>query len=344
MKLSGLFTILTVFFLFFYIIPASAQDRTNEEATAVSSQNPEKDILEKEAEDKLDEDYVPEEAYIIFEETKNLIVEAPQYVKRSFDDVFPGYSRSQKRNISSSAGLRNSYNREGSPSFIPASASGVNLQTTVMRKNPSHIIEAIVLVPYNKRELDILDIYNALGRIEHLKEQTLYFRNGNTLNVFKDTTRIVSASNRRAIPDPEPAGILPYSETMYLRFTDNYIGSIFLRGDITQSLYGITYSMTNFRDIIFSIFPIMQAERVSINLYLEPVKEGILIYSMSGIYLPNFIMDKLNLTNNINNRITVMINWITEGLREQETIVRERKYPTAESIMHNEGFNRLINN
>jgi len=325
--------ILAVFFLFFLIFPAGAQDGENEEAAEVSS-----DITEEEYD-------IPEKDYVIFEETKEIIVEAPKYVQRSFDDVFPGFSRSQKRIISSSTGLRNSYEKDGSPEFIPSSGAGVNLHTGVMRKNPSHIIEALVLVPYNKKELDILDIYNALGRIEHLKEQTLYLRNGNTLNVFKDTTRIISASNRRAIPDPEPAGILPYSETMYLRFTDNYIGSIFLRGDITQSLYGITYSMTNFRDINFSIFRIMQAEKVSINLYLEPVKEGILIYSMSGIYLPDFIMGKLNLTPNINNRITVLINWITEGLREQETVVRERKhYPTAESIMQNEGFNRLINN
>ena len=339
MKLSGLFTILTVFFMFFYIIPASAQDSENMETTAVSSET-----HEKEAEKISDVSDIPEEAYIVFQETKDLIVVAPQYVQRSFDDVFPGFSRSQKRTISSSTGLRHSYDKDGSPSFIPASGADVNLQTSVMRKNPSHIVEAIVLVPYNKKELDILDIYNSLGRIEHLKDQTLHFRNGNTLNVFKDTTRIISASNRRAIPDPEPARILPYSETMYLRFTDNYIGSIFLRGDITQSLYGITYNMTNFRDINFSIFRIMQAERVSINLYLEPVKEGILIYSMSGIYLPDFIMDKLNLTTNINNRITVLINWITEGLREQEAITRERKFPTAESIMQNEGFNRLINN
>jgi len=339
MKLCGLFTILTVFFLFFYIIPANAQNSENEGTTSVSSEIPEKEAVKTSAESSN-----PQEEYIVFQESKDLIVEAPQYVQRSFDDVFPGFSRSEKRKISSSTGLRHSYDKEGTPSFIPASNADVNLQTIVMRKSPSHIVEALVIVPYNKKELDILDIYNALGRIEHLKEQTLYFRNGNTLNVFKDTTRIISASNRRAIPDPEPARILPYSETMYLRFTDNYIGSIFLRGDITQSLYGITYSMTNFRDINFSIFRIMQAEKVSINLYLEPVKEGILIYSMSGIYLPDFIMDKLNLTTNINNRITVLINWITEGLREQETIVRERKFPTAESIMHNEGFNRLINN
>ena len=340
MKSSVFFAILTVFFMFFCVFFINAQDSENKDTSSPSLQ-----IRENEADLSSEDSYFMEEDYIIFEETEEIIVEAPQYVIRSFDDVFKGLSPSQKRTVTSDHGLRNSYDRNGSPSFIPASNAEVNLQTSVMRKNPSHIIEALIIIPYEKRQLDILDIYNALGRIEHLKNQLLYLRNGEPFNVFKDTTRIVSASNRKAIPDPQPAGILPYSETMYLRFTDNYIGSIFLKGDITQSLYGITYNMTNFRDINFSIFRIMQAERVSINLYLEPVKEGILIYSMSGIYLPDFIMDKLNLTVNINNRITVLLRWITEGLREQETNTRERKnFPTAESIMQNEGFNRLINN
>jgi len=327
MNLNKLSAIFTVFLLFFCVLSVNAQN---------SEENPERNT---------ETSNEPDEDFITFEEAKDTIVVAPEYVIRSFDDIFPGFSQSQKNSVKSLRGLRHAYDKDGVPAYNPASSSGVNLQSFVLRKNPSHIVEALVLVPYNKRQLDILDIYNAIGRIEHLKEQTLNLRNGGTLNVFKDTTRIISASNTRAIPDPEPASILPYSETMYLRFTDNYIGSIFLKGEITQSLYGITYSLTNFRGINFSIFQIMQAERVSINLYLEPIKEGLLLYSVSGIYLPDFIMDKLNLSTNINNRITVLINWITEGLREQESNTRERKnFPTAESIMQNEGFNKLINN
>jgi hypothetical protein len=105
---------------------------------------------------------------------------------------------------------------------------------------------------------------------------------------------------------------------MYLRFTDTNIGSIYFKGDISVSLYGITYNLTNFRDINFSIFRIMRAERISIIIYLEPVKEGVLIYSMSGLYLPGFIIKRMNLTPNIHARITSLINWITEGLRMQE--------------------------
>jgi hypothetical protein len=117
--------------------------------------------------------------------------------------------------------------------------------------------------------------------------------------------------------------MLPYSETMYLRLKDKYYGNLYIRGDVSMSLYGITYSMTNFTDVRYFLIPIIRAERISIIIYLEPVKEGVLIYSMSGIYLPGFIASRVNLTPNINIRISVLLKWITDGLRRQEIIAAQ---------------------
>jgi hypothetical protein len=205
--------------------------------------------------------------------------------------------------------------------LIPNPDSGIDLYSYVMSKKPSHIIEALVVVPYIKRELDFLDIYNALRKIKNIQDHTISIR-GNDTKIFVDTTRIESAQNRRAIPDPPPADTLPYSETMYLCFVDQNIGDIFIRGDISVNLYGITYSLSNFRDVFYSIFRIMRAESFSAIIYLEPVKEGILIYSMSGIFIPGFIARRVNLTPNMNNRITVLVDWITEGLREEENNIK----------------------
>jgi hypothetical protein len=83
-------------------------------------------------------------------------------------------------------------------------------------------------------------------------------------------------------------------------------------------MYGITYSMTNFRDVSYYVFRVMKSDRFSAIIYVEPVKEGILIYSVSGLYLPNFIAKKINLTPNMNRRITVLLNWVMEGLVLQE--------------------------
>ena len=218
----------------------------------------------------------------------------------------------------SNRGLRYSFVKDESPRLVPNPDFGIDLLGSVMKKNPSHIIEALVVVPYNEKELDLLDIYNALGRIEKIKDYPASF-DGNEFYVFTESTRIESNRNRRAVSDPLPAVTLPFSETMYLRLKEFSYGNLFIRGDVSISMYGITYSMTNFTDVRYFLIPIMKAERFITIIYLEPVKEGILIYSVTGFYIPGFIADRVDLTPSINRRIEIFINWITDGLREQES-------------------------
>jgi hypothetical protein len=266
----------------------------------------------------LDEELYLSDNSLIFE-APPLVFEIPSFIyeTRSFDVVFPGLSRTERRTALGKGGIKYFFDKDGSPSLIPGEDSGIDLYSSVMEKKPSHLIEAMVLVPYNKKEFDLLDIYNALGSIESLKDYS-FLINDREVNIFEETTRIESARNRKSIPDPPPADILPYAQTMYLRFKDAYYGNLFIRGEVSMSLYGMTYSMTNFTDIRYFLVPIVRAERIIVIMYLEPLKEGVLVYSMSGLYLPGFIADRVNITPSINRRINTLINWITDGLRRQE--------------------------
>jgi hypothetical protein len=319
MHLTGKIINLCLFSLFtlVFISPLRAESIPDDEELLPGNDEPilsEEPLHDKEplpgGEPLLDDDL------FVFE-APPLILEVPSFETRSFDDIFPGLSQSEKLSVMSSRGIRHSFEKNDSPMLIPAADSGVDLFRSVMSKKPSHIIEALVVVPYIKRELDFLDIYNALRRIKNIQDHTITVR-GNDIKLFMDTTRLESAQRRRPVSDPPHADTLPFSETMYLRFVDQYMGDLYIRGDITISLYGITYSLTNFRDVSYSIFRIMKAESFSAIIYIEPVREGILIYSMSGIYIPGFIAHRVNLTPNMNNRITVLLSWITEGLREEE--------------------------
>jgi len=279
-------------------------------------------------EPSLDEDALLSEEFF-FDDDDLLFFEAPSLIfevspfsgPRSFDEIFPGLSQEQKAEAMDEIGLRHYFEKNESPLFMPDPDSGIELLSSVMQKKPSHIIEALVVVPYvmpySERELDILDIYNALGKIEDIKEYS-FSLNDRDIYIFSGSTRLESPRNRISIPDPPPADTLPYSDTIHLRLTEKHFGDLFVRADISMSLYGITYSMTNFTDVRYSLFRVMRAERFSVIIYLEPVKEGILIYSMSGFYLPGFLASKVNLTPSINYRMTALLNWITGGLRREE--------------------------
>ena len=334
-----------LFLLLIFIFPLSAEELGKEDSNGIEvlaeeSEPDDEQTVSEEIASLEDDDFSYFDDDYLFFEAPDLIVEAPPYEPRSFSEIFP---RLNRRIAMNGTGYRYSFETGQSPSLLPHPDSGIDLMSDVMKKEPSHIIEALVLVPYKERELDFLDIYNALGRIENIKDQTLPTSSGKPFQVFKETTRLISASNRKPMADPEPAARLPYSDTMYLRFTDSYIGSLFIRGDMSLDLYGITYNLTNFRDINFSIFRIMKAEKVAINIYLEPTKDGILIYSVSGIDLPGFIMKRLNLTPNINARIRVLIEWITEGLRKQESIeIDDERDTMLRTVIHNNRINRMV--
>jgi len=312
--------IIGLFFLLAFICPLWAEDSealppADEENTVSEEPRFIKDESALSEDPYLDDDFFDDDSF--FFEAPALVFEAPVFEPRTFNDVFQGLSLRQKSTVMSERGIRNAFEKNDTPTFLPIQDSGVDLYSKVMLKKPSHLIEALVLVPRGKRELDFIDIYNALRTIKNIQNFTIKVR-GNDYKIFQDTTRLESAQKRRPIPDPPHTDTLPLSETMYLRFVDQTLGDLYLRGEISVSLYGLTYTLTNFRDVSYSIFKVMSAERFITIIYLEPVKEGILIYSMSGLYIPSFVAHRVNLTPSMNYRVTVLMNWITDGLRKEE--------------------------
>ncbi|WP_461249088.1 hypothetical protein, partial [Treponema sp. R6D11] len=63
------------------------------------------------------EDFYDDDSF--FFEADDLIFEAPPIETRTFNDVFPNYTQIQKMRIMNGIGLRNSYESNGSPMFIP---------------------------------------------------------------------------------------------------------------------------------------------------------------------------------------------------------------------------------
>jgi hypothetical protein len=285
-----------------------------EEALALAPDNEDKDIDDEE--DGFDEDDFDFDAF--FFEAPQLVIEVPTIEIRSLETIFPNITPRQKSTVMSSRGLRNSFVKDEKPTIVPNPELGIDLLGSVMKRSPSHLIEALVVLPYSNKDLALLDIYNALGRIEKIKDSPVII-NGNNFYAFTESARIASDRNRKDISDPTPAKFLPFSETIYIRLKEVNFGNLFLRGDISLSMYGITYSMTNFVAVRYFLVPIVKAEKFIATIYIEPVKEGILVYCMSGFYIPGFIADKVNLTPNINRRIEIFINWISSGLKKEET-------------------------
>jgi len=237
---------------------------------------------------------------------------------RSINDIFPSLTQSEENSIFSNKGLKHSFKKDDSALLAPAADSGVDIISIVMEKAPSYLVDALLVIPYNERELGILDAYNAIGRIKDIKNH-LYFSGAQKRGsvIFKETTRLESAAKKNPVPDPPFSTVLPFSETMYLRCDDTDFGSLYIRGNISANNYGLICNMTNFEAVRFLFFNIVKVEKFSAVVYIEPVREGMLVYGIAGIDLPGFIAGLINIPVEIEKRLTVLISWLTFGLENQ---------------------------
>jgi hypothetical protein len=245
-----------------------------------------------------------------------LICRIPAGPLRSLDELFPGLGDDQKMKAFSEEGFNRPFKKDEARSIVPNPDSGIDLFSVVMEKEPSHFIEALMVVPYNGRSLDIPEAYNALGRIGDIKNHSYFNRSRNTrIQVFEESTRIESAEKTRPIPDPPPTRIFPASEEIFLLLKDRNFGNIYVRGDLTLDRYGLTFILVNYKTIRYFLFPVMRAEKLCAVLYIEPLEEGLLVYGMAAVDIPDFIASRINISSSVERRLSIFISWFREGLK-----------------------------
>ena len=235
---------------------------------------------------------------------------------RVFRELFPSLTVEQIMAVFSGGGLRNNFTRSEAPIITPASNSGIDLLRVVRENAPTQLVEALIVIPYTHRRLTRLDAYNAVGRIQNISDYRVYSSShGGLTPLFPESTRLYNGNRNRPIPDPPPARTLPSSETVYIRLRDAFFGNTYFRGEFSAGRHGITYNMTNNAAIRFLVFPVMRAEQFTAILYVEPLAEGMLIYGVAGVTIPEFLLNRLNLAAQIDRRVTLFMMWLRDGLR-----------------------------
>jgi hypothetical protein len=235
---------------------------------------------------------------------------------RPFDDIFPYLDRDKKEQVFSEGGVIRSFRSGGSWEFNPSPSSGIDLQSRIMRKGPAYIVESLTVVPYSGRPLGILDAYNVLGKVRDLKGRLYHSATRNAdIPLFEDATRLESSRRTGAIPDPPAASTLPSPETVYIRLKDVNFGNSYYRADISSDSYGLLYSLTNFKSITYLFFSVMKEEKFNALMYLEPLEEGMLVYSVAGTDVSDFVASKIDISSAVGKRLAVFIDWVAGGIR-----------------------------
>jgi hypothetical protein len=237
---------------------------------------------------------------------------------RSFNDIFPNLGA----DIRSSAFSGSGYVRSGGKSIGleligGRVSSGIDPQIIngVMSKNPGYIVESILVIPVLAGSVTLLDVYNALGNIRGLSGRLYNSQTRNqAIPLFEDATRIRSERQTTAIPDPPPSSTLPRTETVFIRLKDSNFGNSYYRGDMSLTQNGLCYSLSNFRNLTYLLIPVIREDKFTAQLYFELLNEGVLIYSIAGADVSDFVASRVDMGSAIAKRLEVITSWAADGI------------------------------
>jgi hypothetical protein len=237
---------------------------------------------------------------------------------RSFNDIFPNISEEIRTAAFTEAGYLRSSQR--STGFVLTGAernSGIDPQIVniVLNRNPGYIVESISVIRGRPDTVSLLDVYNALRNIRGLRGR-LYnsFTRNEAVPLFEEATRIVSERQTTAIPDPAPASALPRTETVFIRLKDANFGNTYYRGEMALVQNGLRYTLYNFRNMSYLFVPVIREEKFIVQLYFEPVQEGVLFYSIAGVDISDFFASKIDIDSAISKRLAVIASWASDGI------------------------------
>jgi len=239
--------------------------------------------------------------------------------KRSLNDIFPGIAPVVRQAAFSNEGYSKSAEKVSRSSLI-GSVSGIDPQIidSVFVKKPGFFVESIKVIPDTEGRYSLLDVYNALGNIRGLKGR-LYFSHtrNEKIPLFEEVTRIESPQKNTPVADPPPAARIPPSETIYMRLKDANFGNSFYRGDIALFQRGLRCSLANNKNINYFFITVIKEEKFNVQFYFEVIAEGVLIYSLAGADVSDFVSSKIDMASAINKRLAVLISWAAEGIAER---------------------------
>ncbi|MDR3139800.1 MAG: hypothetical protein LBT95_09055 [Treponema sp.] len=232
---------------------------------------------------------------------------------RSFETLFPGLEEGQKTQVFSSKGLVFTTGNVSELRLVPASE--FDIAGPVLSRNFSCLVESLLMIPYGHNSIELLDIYNALGKIRDLTGRLYHSATRDAeVPLFEDATRIKGPRENSPIPDPPGALSIPPSETIHVRIKDINFGNSFYRADIATGRAGLLYHLSNTRALSYLFIPIIKEDNFVTQLYFEPLEEGVLVYSIAGAEVSNFVASRVDISSAIRKRLEVIISWVIDGV------------------------------
>lgn len=181
-----------------------------------------------------------------------------------------------------------------------------------LETEPSHLIESLSVI---NKAASKLGIYNALLKISTLKGRQYFSRTRNRETaLFEEASIIASESDRTKQADPPDAEELPASRTVFITVKDANFGNCYYKAVIGTEGAGIRFTLSNFRAVSYLFIPVIKPEKLLIQVYLEPIGEGVVLYGLTGVDTADFAAKTVDVASSIGKRLDLIYKWIADNL------------------------------
>jgi hypothetical protein len=235
---------------------------------------------------------------------------------RSIDEIFPYLNAEIREQALSSKGYIVSHYEKRRT--VEAPSIDPYLQSRLDALKPTVTVESLMIIPYPPGVMNLVDIYNGLRRIRDLGGRFYHSATRDAdIPLFEEATRLESQRKTPAKEDPPPRHTMPDSETIYIRLKDANFGNSYYQANIKKNASGFIYDLFNNRDLNYFIIPAIKSGCFVAQFYFEPVSEGVLVYSISGAEVSDFIASRTHMPSAIQKRLEVLLGWAVDGISSQ---------------------------
>jgi hypothetical protein len=233
--------------------------------------------------------------------------------KRSLDAIFPGLDAGVRNQVLGE-GFITSSTRAAGFTLLPSVGLEGDLTDYILRRQPACLIESLRVLPETGANLE--DVFGALQNIRNLKGRLYYSETRrSSVPLFEEATRIEGPKKHTPLTDPPLGPAAVRAETVYLRLKDANFGNTYYRGDIVPNGRGLLYHLSNTKTFFAFLIPVIKEGKFTARIYFEPVEEGILVYSIAGADVSDFIASNIDMPSAIGKRLTVILSWVTDGIK-----------------------------
>ena len=179
-------------------------------------------------------------------------------------------------------------------------------------------VESLYYLKYsnviNSKSATPISIYNTLLSIETMKGIEYYSQSRKKMRtLFTESYEIVSPDDLKPVADPVIKTI-PQVLNRYLLQTDKTFGE-----NIYETVYkfegsAIWVNMVNTTKMKYKFIPMVKPGKMSVNLFILPMEDGLLFYGVSAAETASFFGLEKTKKESFYNRIKAMYNWFSDQL------------------------------